>query len=67
VEFEHVFQQSGFISALQVMMLGVVMAAGVAGKNEQYCGFVEKATIGMVTFGPMAMLIYVLYSVSRFS
>lgn len=59
------FQQTGFLSIVQALMIGSVLVAGVAGKDERYRRIVEKVATAMVTFGPMTMLLYVLYSVSR--
>jgi len=67
VEFEHAFQQSGFTTAYHLLILGIVLLAGFAGKDEQYRKFVDMTTSYLITFGPMALLVYVLYSVSRLS
>jgi len=67
VDFEHMFQQSGFITAFQTLIFGSLMIIGVAGKDERFRRVIEKATSSMITFGPMAVLLYVLYSVSHLS
>jgi hypothetical protein len=65
MEFEHAFQQAGFISALQIMILGSLVAPGVMGRSELYRAFAGRMASLVVTFGPMALLVYVLYEVSR--
>jgi len=67
VDFEYMFQQSGFITAFQTLLLGLLMILCVAGKQERCRRAIEKATSSIVTFGPMALLVYVLYSVSHLS
>ncbi len=65
MELEHAFQQAGFISALQIMILGSLLAPGVMGRNDLYCTLAGKVASYLVTFGPPAMLVYVLYAVSH--
>ena len=67
MDFEHAFQQAGFISALQMMILGSILAPGVLGRSDLYRAFAGRVASLVVTFGPMAMLLYVLYVVSRLS
>jgi len=65
MDFEHAFQQAGFISALQMMILGSLLAPGVMGRSDLYRAFAGRLASSVVTFGPMAMLVYVLYAVSK--
>ena len=65
MDFEHAFQQAGFLSALQMMIVASLLAPGVMGRSELYRVFAGKAAAYVVTFGPMSLLIYVLYAVSR--
>lgn len=65
MELEHAFQQSGFIAALQLMMIGSLIAPGVMGRSDMYRMFVGSVASYIVSFGPMAMLVYVLYRVSH--
>jgi len=67
MELEHAFQQSGFISALQVMIIGSLLAPGVMGRSDMYRMFVGAVASYVVSFVPMAMLVYVLYRVSHLS
>lgn len=65
MDFEHAFQQAGFLSALQMMLVTSLLAPGVMGRSDLYRAFAGKAATYVVTFGPISMLIYVLYAVSR--
>ncbi len=65
MDFEHAFQQAEFILAMQMMIVGSVLGLGVIGRSDFYRIFVGKIASLVVTFGPMALLLYVLYSVSR--
>jgi hypothetical protein len=65
MELEHAFQQAGFISALQIMILGSLLAPGVMGRSDLYFTLAGRVASYLVTFGPPAMLVYVLYAVSH--
>ncbi len=67
MELEHAFQQSGYLAALQIFIAGTLLAPEIGGRGHLYRRFVEKAAVYMVSFGPMALLVYVLYRVSRLS
>ncbi len=65
MELEHAFQQSGFIMALQVFIAGSLLVPGALGNSALYQRFARTAATYVVSFGPMALLAYVLYRVSR--
>ncbi len=67
MEFEHVFQQSGFLVALQLLILTTLFAPGVMGGSALYHRFIRAATSFVVSFGPFSLLVYVLYKVSHLS
>lgn len=62
---EHAFQQTGFLVALQLMIVGSVLAPGVLGGAVLFQRFVTTAASYVVSFGPIAVLIYMLYRVSQ--
>jgi hypothetical protein len=64
MELEHAVQQPGFLAAIQLMVLSV-LAPGVMAGSGIYQKFVKVAASYVVSFGPLAILIYVLYRVSR--
>ncbi len=65
MELEHAFQQSGFLAALQILIAGSLLAPGVFGNSALYHRFVRAVVVYVVSFGPMALLVYVLYRVSH--
>jgi hypothetical protein len=65
MDFEHAFQQAGFLPALQMMIAASLLAPGVMGRSDLYRAFAGRVAAHVVTFGPMSLLIYVLYAVSR--
>ncbi len=67
MDFEHAFQQSGFLVALQLMVIGSVVAPAAMGGSALLQRFVRAIASYVVSFGPMAILIYMLYKLSRIS
>lgn len=67
MELEHAFQQSGFLVAFQIMVVGSLIAPAALGGAALYHRFVRVIASYVVSFGPMAILIYVLYKVSQIS
>jgi len=67
MEFEHVFQQSGFLVALQLLIAISIFAPGVLGGSALYQRFIRTAASFVVSFGPVALLVFVLYKVSHLS
>ncbi len=67
MELEHAFQQSGFLVALQLMIVGSLFAPGVMGGSALYYRFVLSIASYLVSFGPIALLVDVLYKVSHLS
>ncbi len=65
MEFEHAFQQSGFLVAFQLLIVGGLIAPGVWAGEALYQRFARAAATTVVTFGPMAVLVYVLYKVTQ--
>jgi hypothetical protein len=67
MELEHAFQQSGFLVALQLLIIGSLVAPATMGSTVLYHRFVRTLASYVVSFGPMAVLLYVLYKVSQMS
>jgi hypothetical protein len=67
MEFEHAFQQSEFLVALQLMIVSSLLAPGVMGGSALYYRFVRAVASCVVSIGPVALLVYVLYKVSHLS
>ena len=64
MELEHLLHQSGLHLILQIMMASLMVPAMI-GRGDLYRAFVRTVTSNVVSFGPVALLAYVLYEVSR--
>ncbi len=67
MDFEHAFQQSGFLVAFQIMVIGSILAPAAMGGEALVHRFVRAVASCVVSFGPMAILIYMLYKISQMS
>ena len=67
MELEHVFQQSGFLVAFQLLVITSLIGPGVIGGSALYHRFVRTMASFVVSFAPAALLVYVLYKVSHLS
>lgn len=63
--FEHLFQASGFAVALQLLFVASLLLPAAMDRSDLYQAFVRKLASVTVTLGPIGLLIYVLYQVSR--
>ncbi len=64
MELEHAFQRSEFMVAWLLFIATAFAAPGVLGGDYLYQRFVGVMTSYVVSFGPMVLLVYVLYHVS---
>jgi hypothetical protein len=64
MELEHLLHQSGLLLIFQFVMVSLMVPAMI-GRGDLYRAFVRTATSNVVSFGPLALLAYVLYEVSR--
>lgn len=68
---EHAFQQSGAYMTIQLLFMSSLLIPGAMGMIELYRAAVRTLTsfvvTFVVTFGPMALLLYILYEVSKLS
>jgi uncharacterized membrane protein len=64
MELEHLLQQSGWFLVTQ-MFLGSLMVPAMMGRQDLYRSFVRTAATYVVSFGPFALLVYILFEVSR--
>ncbi len=63
--FEHALQQSNFFLMLQMLFMGSLLIPSVIGRMDLYGKVVRSLASNIISFGPVAMLAYVLYQVSR--
>lgn len=67
MDFEHAFQQSGFLVAFQIMVISSIVAPAAMGGEALLHKFIRTMASCVVSFGPMAILVYMLYKLSRLS
>ncbi len=65
MDFEHAFLQSNFFVLFQMMFMGSLLVPGIIGRIDLYGKVVRALTSNVVSFGPVALLLYVLYNVSH--
>ncbi|MEK6744354.1 MAG: hypothetical protein AABZ15_12120 [Nitrospirota bacterium] len=66
MELEYLFQHSGPFMVMQLMM-GSLLVPAAMGRVDLYRAFVRNMASYVVSFGPVALLVYVLFEVSRLS
>ena len=64
MELEHLLQQSGWHLFMQ-LFLGSLAVPAMMNRTDLYRSFVRTAAANVVSFGPFALLVYVLFEVSR--
>lgn len=65
MELEHVFQQTGVFLTFQFLFVSSLFIPCVLGRSDIYRALAGTMASLFVTFGPMTLLLYVLYEVSR--
>jgi len=65
MDLEHAFLQSNFFMLFQMMFLGSLMVPSMLGRVDIYGKAARNAATLVVTVGPVAILMYVLFEVSH--
>jgi hypothetical protein len=65
MDFEHAFLQSNFFVIFQMMFMGSLLVPGIIGRTDLYGKVARTLASHVVSFGPVALLVYVLYQVSH--
>jgi hypothetical protein len=65
MDLEHAFLQSNFFMLFQMMFLGALMVPSMLGRGDIYGKAARTAATLVVTMGPVAILMYVLFEVSQ--
>jgi hypothetical protein len=65
MELEHLFQHSNLFLAMQLLFAGALLMPATVGRMDLYQRFIRKTASAVVNVGPMALLTYVLYEVSK--
>ena len=67
MELEHLFQQTVKFTLLQMVFMTSLYIAEQTGRGEMVRAFVRTAVSVVVNVGPMSLLVYILFQVSRLS
>ncbi len=65
MELEYLFQQTRSFMTLQLVLSVSLLIPAAVGRIDIYRRFIRATASNVVTFGPMALLGYILYQVSR--
>lgn len=65
MELEHLFQQSGSFMTLQLVLFSSLLVPGALGRVDLYHRTARSGASFVVSVGPMALLLYILYQVSQ--
>jgi hypothetical protein len=65
MDFEHAFLQSNFFMLFQMMFMGSLLLPSIIGRIDIYGKVVRALASNVVSFGPVVLLVYVLYHVSH--
>ena len=63
--FEHALQQSNIFLMFQMLFMGSLLVPSIIGRIDLYGKVVRTLASNVVSFGPVALLGYVLYQVSH--
>jgi hypothetical protein len=65
MELEYIFQQSSAFTLFQLLFMSSLLITGILGRVDIYLAFVRMLATYVISFGPVALLVYVLYEVSK--
>jgi hypothetical protein len=65
MELEHAFMQSNFFMIFQMVFMVSMLVPSLIGRIDLYGKVVRVFASNVVSFGPVALLVYVLYKVSH--
>ena len=65
MELEYIFQQSSAFTLLQLLFMSSLLITGILGRVDIYLAFARTLATYVISFGPVALLVYVLHEVSK--
>ena len=65
MELEHALQQSNLFLMFQMMFMGSLLVPGMIGRADLYGKVVNVLASNVISFGPVGILVYVLYHVAQ--
>jgi hypothetical protein len=64
MEFEHAYIQSNFFMIFQMLFMGSLIVPSIIGRIDLYGKVIRVLASNVISFGPVALLVYILYHVS---
>ena len=64
MDLEHLFQQSNFFLMFQMLFMSSLLVPTMINRTDLYGKVVRSLALNVVSFGPLAILAYVLYEVT---
>jgi hypothetical protein len=65
MEFEHAYIQSNFFMIFQMLFMGSLIVPSIIGRIDLYGKVIRVLASNVISFGPVALLVYILYHVSH--
>ena len=65
MEFEHAYMQSNFFMIFQMLFMGSLIVPSIIGRIDLYGKVMRVLASNVISFGPVALLVYILYHVSH--
>ena len=65
MELEHIFTQSSAFMVFQLLFMSSLLIPGMVGRTDIFPAFIRTLATYVVSFGPLALLVYVLHAVSK--
>lgn len=65
MEFEHAYIQSNFFMIFQMLFMGSLIVPSIIGRIDLYGKVMRVLASNVISFGPVALLVYILYHVSH--
>jgi hypothetical protein len=65
MELEYIFSQTGAFTLFQFLFMSSLLIPSMLGRTDIFPAFVRTLATYVVSFGPLAMLVYVLHAVSK--
>lgn len=65
MELEHLFQYSNTYMTMQMVLAGALLVPSAIGRMDLYRSFARETASLVVTFGPVGLLVYMLFEVAK--
>jgi len=65
MELEYIFSQTGAFTLFQFLFMSSLLIPSMLGRTDIFPAFVRTMASYVISFGPLALLAYVLHAVSK--